>query len=71
MKGTKLSSVALLQLPNDLYCYGSFLTARRNMLISRVRESHDVPPMRLNLISYCSFLPPREIAESFSVAGCE
>ena len=39
------------------------------MLIRRVRESHKVPCMRLNFISYCRLLPPREIAKSFSANG--
>src|SRR5260370_36394975 len=40
-----------------------------NILIRRVRESHKVPLMRLNFISYCRLLPPREIAKSFSANG--
>ena len=38
-------------------------------VVRRVRESHKVPPMRLNFISYCRLLPPREIAKSFSANG--
>ena len=39
------------------------------MLVRRVRESNKVPRMRLDFISYCRLLPPREIAKSFSANG--
>ncbi len=51
MKGrNSFSRSATAQLSLQL---GIFPPCTLNVLIRRVRESHKVPPMRLNFISYC------------------
>src|SRR2546427_12453514 len=68
MKGTNAFSRSATTAQLSLLL-GIFPPCTLNMLIRRVRESHKVPPMRLNFISYCRLLPPREIAKSFSANG--